>query len=135
MVSFPVFADAPDSGPAASYYYLGIPKNSARKLEAFQLISYLLSDEPQRNNSLNGLASVLNIPEIVDPFGKSHPFITGKNVQAYFRHPNEGTLGPDYNWEMQKWGSSVFYLDNGRLNDIVSYQRMKLEEIGVSSFE
>jgi ABC-type sugar transport system, periplasmic component len=131
MVSFPVFADAPDKGPAPSYYYLGIPRNSQRKKEALRLITYLLSEEPQTSNSMNGLASVLNDSEIAGRFGELHPFLSGKRVQAFLRYSKEGTLGPDYDWEMQKWGSSVYYLEEGILDNILTYRRQRLDNVGV----
>ncbi len=130
MVSFPVFADAPDKGPASSYYYLGIPKNSQRKKEALRLITHMLSEEPQTSNSMNGLASVLNDPEMAGRFGELNPFLSGKRVQAFFRNSKEGTLGPDYDWEMQKWGSTVYYLEEGILDNILTYRRQRLDNVG-----
>lgn len=133
MVSFPVFADALDTGPAPSYYYLGIPKNSRHKQEAFQMISYLLSKEPQMSNGLNGVASVLDDSEAVSRFGELNPFISDKQVQAYFRYPKEGSLGPEYDWEMQKWGSSVYDMEVGILDHILSYRRQRMESVGVKN--
>ena len=95
------------------------------------MISFLLSEEPQTSNSMNGLASVLNDPEVVNRFGESNPFISGKRVQAYFSYPREGTLGPEYDWEMQKWGASVYYLEEGIVNNILDYRRQRLENVGV----
>ncbi len=131
MVSFPVFADAPGTGPAPAYYYLGIPKNSTRKKEAFQLISYLLSDEPQINNSLNGLASVLNTPEVNSRFGEWTGYLSGKNIQAFFRHPKEGTLDPEYDWDMQSFSSTLFRKEAQLLlNDLLQYKQRQLDKVG-----
>ncbi|MBO9600819.1 MAG: extracellular solute-binding protein [Cohnella sp.] len=133
MVGFPAFAEAPDTGPAPSYYYLGIPKNSRHKREAFQMISYLLSNEPQMNNSSNGLASVSNVSEAAGRFGELHPFISGKRVQAYFGYPKEGSLGPDYDWEMQKWGSNLYGAGGEVLDNILGYRRQMLENVGMKN--
>ncbi|WP_027086731.1 extracellular solute-binding protein [Cohnella panacarvi] len=130
--SFPVLADAPGTGPAPSYYYLGIPKNSTRKTEAFQLISYLLSDEPQMDNSRNGLASALGKPEINSRFGESVAQLGGKNTQAFFRYSKEGTLDPEYDWDMQDFGV-IIYMKEAQplLNELLEYKRRQLEKVGV----
>jgi len=101
LVSFPVFADAPDTGPAPAYYYIGIPKNSLRKQEAFRLISHMLSDEVQLENSKNGLASVRGEPAFRDVFGERTYKALGKNVEAFFYHPKEADLGPGYSIHLQ----------------------------------
>ena len=131
MVSFPVFADAPGTGPAPAYYYLGIPKNSTRKKEAFQLVSYLLSDEPQMNNSRNGMASVLNSTTINSQFGEWTGYLGGKNVSAFFRYPKEGTLDPEYDWDMQSFFSSLFAKETQpSLNDFLQYKQKQLDKVG-----
>lgn len=101
MVSFPVFADAPDTGPAPAYYYVGIAKNSVRKQEAFRLISHLLTDDVQMENSRNGLVSVRSEPEFREVFAERTYGALGKNTPAFLYHPKEATLGPDYDHFLQ----------------------------------
>lgn len=109
MVSFPVFADAPDTGPAPAYYYVGIPENSPRKREAFRMISHLLSDEVQLENSRNGIVSVRSEPEFREVFAERTYKPLGKHVESLVYHPKEATLGPDYDIFMQygyyQWGA------------------------------
>jgi len=101
MVSFPVFADAPDTGPPPAYYYIGIPKNSPRKRESFRLISHLLSDEVQLENSKSGLASVRSEPVFREVFAERTYKALGKNVEAFFYHPEEADFGPHYDMYLQ----------------------------------
>lgn len=101
MVSFPVFPDAPDTGPAPAYYYVGIPKNSLHKQEAFRLISHLLSDEVQLENSKNGLASVRGDPAFREAFAERTYKASGKHVEAFLHHPKEADLGPHYDIYLQ----------------------------------
>ncbi len=95
------------------------------------MISFLLSEEPQKGNNLNGLACVLSDPQAVNGFGELNPFISGKRVQAFFRYPIEGTLGPEYDWEMHKWGSSIYELEDGVLDNILTYRLQRLKNVGV----
>ncbi|MBO9599663.1 MAG: extracellular solute-binding protein [Cohnella sp.] len=132
MVGFPVFADAPDTGPAPTYYYLGIPKNSHHKTEAFRMISFLLSEGPQTDNSRNGLASVLNDADIDSKFGELDYRLTGHHVQAFFAYPKEGSYDPEYDLNMQLVGKAVYWEDGKVLDEIMNYRRGKLEKVGVS---
>lgn len=129
MVSFPVHADYPGIGPAPAYYYLGIPKNSIRKDDAYELISYLLTDEVQRENSRHGLANVLNNEEMNHVFGELNPTIYNKRVQAYFYHPQQGTLDPEYDADMQWAGAWTYMAGGGTLNKIIDHRINQLGKV------
>lgn len=120
MVSYPVFPEATDTGPAPAYYYVGIPKNSTRKHDAYRMISSLLSDEAQLTLSRNGLASVRSEPEIEAQYGELTLRPLGKHTPALFYHRREGTLDPVYDLHMQYArllvGYSYFARDD-RLDD------------------
>lgn len=131
LVSFPVFADDPETGPAPSRYYLGIPKNSQRKSEAFQLILHLLSEEVQSENSRHGLASVLRNPAIHEAFGSQNPLIHNKNTQAFFHHPKEGTLDPAFNWLLHSDLPFTRLLEIGRIHDMNAALEQRLAKAGV----
>lgn len=143
MVSYPVFVEAPDTGPAPAYYYLGIPKNSVRKNEAFQMISHMLTDGPQLANSRNGLASVRNDAAFINRFGELNSQTNGKNVGAFYYHQKEGTLGPEFDLDIQTylnftnlWSKPEdLYIEwaHGELDNILDYRREKLEKLGVTS--
>jgi len=127
--SFPVFADAPDTGPAPAYYYLGIPKNSRRKHEAFQLIAHSLTDEVQLMNSRLGLASVLDDPETMRLFGERDSRLHGKHTAAFFHHREFGSLDPDYDWQFERINASGI-LNPERLTAVLDHRREKLETFG-----
>lgn len=131
MASFPVHADAPDTGPAPYYYYVGIAKHSNRKKEAFDMISHLVSYGPQLENSRKGVGSVLAESEMKTRFGELSPVLEGKHVQAFFYHEKAGTMDPAFDLEMQRW--SIYNLENGKLNEIMDYWRQRLAKIGAET--
>lgn len=101
IASFPVFADAPDTGPAPGTYYVGIPQNSLRKPEAFRLIARLLSDETQLNISRYGIISIRSEPMFREAYGEWALGSLGKRVSAFFHHPREARLDADYDHLLQ----------------------------------
>lgn len=129
MVSFPVHAEYPDIGPAPAYYYLGIPKNSIRKNDAYTLISAMLTDDIQRANSRYGLASVLQDEEINAVFGELDPLIHNKQRHAFFLHPHQGTLDPEYDADMQWAGAALYSISGGTLNKIIDYRINQLAKV------
>lgn len=131
MASFPVHADAPGTGPASYYYYLGIAKSSLRKNEAFEMIAHLVSKGPQLENSRKGIASILTDPEMKDRFGEAMPALAGKRVQAFFFHTKTGSMDPEFDTEMQRW--DVYDRDFGRLDEVLEFWRQKLAKIGVET--
>lgn len=90
MVSFPTFEDAPGIGPDFVGEVLSINPNSEHREEAFEVLSYLVSDEFQTWNSRLGNGSPLISPDVNDQFAAENSFYTDKNVRAFFlNHPAE----------------------------------------------
>ncbi|GMK38560.1 hypothetical protein PCCS19_16140 [Paenibacillus sp. CCS19] len=90
MVSFPTFEDKPGVGPDFAGEVLSVNPNSEHREEAFEVLSYLISDEFQTWNSRIGNGSPLVNPNIHAQFGVENSFYTGKNVRAFFlNHPAE----------------------------------------------
>lgn len=131
LVSYPVFDDYPDTGPYPAYYYLGIPKNSHKKREAFQLIAHMLTDEVQVANSRLGLASVLSDPFWIESFGEELNTLHGKRVRSYFYHPREGSLDVDFDWQLHRGTNGLIMVDVDWMKDYLDYRRDKLEKVGV----
>lgn len=133
FVSFPVHADLPRTGPAPDYYYLGIPKTSARKDDAFRLLQTMLEEEAQRENSRRAVASVWRDPAVNDRFGELDSTLAGRDTSPFFHHPEEGVQDPDYDLDMQFQGSDMYW-PGGSSNypDLMDYRREQLEKIGVS---
>jgi len=127
LAAFPVHADAPRTGSAPAYYYLGIPKNSLRKQDAFRIISHMLEDGPQLENGLNGMAGVRRDPAMIERFGERLATLQGKRVQVFFYHPEEGSPDPSYDADMEKWGDAVLDVEFGILDKILDFRQKKLE--------
>jgi multiple sugar transport system substrate-binding protein len=59
---------------------------SKHKQEAFAVIQYLTtSKEVQNLMSLEGKIPALNVSDVAQNYGKSVPFLQGKNVQSLFK--------------------------------------------------
>jgi len=133
FVSFPVHADRPRTGPAPAYYYLGIPKTSMRKEEAYRLIRTMLEEEAQRENSRRAVASVWRDPAVNDRFGELDSSLSGRDTSPFFHHPEQGMLDPEYDLDMQYIGTDTYW-PGGSPNffDLMEYRRQQLEKVGVS---
>jgi multiple sugar transport system substrate-binding protein len=84
MVAAPTFADQKgvgfQMGPRSFY----ISSTSNAKDQAFQVISYLLSDEIQVNSSKLGQMTSLKSEEVHKTFGLDIPALKGKNTMAVY---------------------------------------------------
>lgn len=136
FVSFPVHADHPRTGPAPAYYYLGIPKTSQRKEEAYRLIRTMLEEEAQRENSRRAVASVWKDPAVNDRFGELDSSLAGRDTSPFFYHPEQGMLDPEYDLDMQFVGTETYW-PGGSITffELMEYRREQLENIGVSPDE
>jgi len=117
LAAFPVHADAPRTGSAPAYYYLGIPKNSLRKQDAFRIISHMLEDGPQLENGLNGMAGVRRDPAMIERFGERLATLQGKRVRGVLlptRKKARRTRPTDA--DMEKWGDAVLDVEFGILD-------------------
>ncbi|MBO9597206.1 MAG: hypothetical protein J7559_05185, partial [Cohnella sp.] len=57
--------------------------------------------------------------------------LSGKNSQTFFRYSKEGSLDPEYDWDMQNFGVIV-YLNEAQplLNDLLQYKQRQLDKVG-----
>ncbi len=86
MASVPVFPEAPDKGPGSRSQVLMITATSPHKEEAFDVISYLVSEEVQLNNARNGKASALNDAKMAENFAANLAIARDKNIAAFFKN-------------------------------------------------
>ncbi|MBD3920929.1 extracellular solute-binding protein [Paenibacillus sp. PR3] len=86
MVSFPTFEDKPGIGPDFVGEVLSVNPNSEHREEAFEVLSYLVSDEFQTWNARLGNGSPLADPAINAQFAVDNLFYSGKNVRAFFHN-------------------------------------------------
>lgn len=83
VASFPVFPEKPEIGPQPYPTYFYITKMSKHKDAAFEVISYLTSDEFQRHLARNGLFPALENRSAMEEFGQNIPFLKNKNMNGY----------------------------------------------------
>ncbi|OPX44979.1 multiple sugar-binding protein precursor [Ruminiclostridium hungatei] len=81
----PTFKEAPGKGPEYSIHTWYITSQSKYKDEAFQVISYILSDEVQRILARNGRVPAIVNPELEKEYGADLPALQGLNVQNVFK--------------------------------------------------
>ncbi|CAG7625709.1 ABC transporter substrate-binding protein [Paenibacillus allorhizosphaerae] len=83
FASYPVMADKPGIGAQAYPINFYITSQSEHKEQAFEVISYLTSEEFQSRNVKQGrFITALNDKSIRASFGKENPLYQGKNVKA-----------------------------------------------------
>lgn len=97
MVQFPLFKDKPDSGPQSYPNYFYITNTSKHRDAAFQVLSYVTSDEFQEWQGKTGTPSILkDQSKISSSFGSEEPLYKGKNIKsmlpAKFADPTMKTL-------------------------------------------
>lgn len=84
LASFPVFKDKPDTGPQAYPTYFYVTSMSAHKDQAFEVISYLTTEEYQSQQIKDGkFLTSLNKKAVRQLFGQNNPMYKGKNVKAF----------------------------------------------------
>ncbi|CAG7651728.1 ABC transporter substrate-binding protein [Paenibacillus allorhizosphaerae] len=86
VVSMPTYADKPKTADQASPWMYSIMSTSKQKEAAFEVLSYLLSDEFLLNESKRGVRTPTTNEQIKKAFGSDSPFFKGKNVGAYYYH-------------------------------------------------
>lgn len=83
FVTYPVFKEMPDVGPQPYPIYAYPTKISEHKDAAFQVVSYLASDEFQMEASKKGsFVPASKNPEVLKVFAQDNPVYQGKNVAA-----------------------------------------------------
>ncbi|MDF2713096.1 MAG: extracellular solute-binding protein family 1 [Paenibacillus sp.] len=87
IVSVPYMEGAPKLMPIRGPSYWSITQQSKHKDEAFQVITAMLSDETQMNDSRNGMPTTLNNKAVQDALGKDHPDLKTRNMNAVNFYP------------------------------------------------
>jgi ABC-type glycerol-3-phosphate transport system substrate-binding protein len=83
LASFPTMKDLPGVGPQPYPIYYYVTSTSEHKEDAFDVISYLTTEEYQTQQSkLGKFLTVLNKKEIRQVFGQDNPLFKGKNIKA-----------------------------------------------------
>jgi len=83
FAAYPVMADKPEIGAQAYPINFYVTSQSEHKEQAFEVISYLTSEEFQSMNVKQGrFLTALNDKTIRASFGKENPLYQGKNVKA-----------------------------------------------------
>ncbi|CAG7653695.1 ABC transporter substrate-binding protein [Paenibacillus allorhizosphaerae] len=78
----PTFSDKKGIGPQNYPTFFYITKMAKDKDQAFEVISYLTSEEMQTHLARKGLIPVLNNSKLLSEIGKDASFLTGKQVSA-----------------------------------------------------
>lgn len=91
IVSYPVYEERVGPNLYTSLM-LSISPTCPEKELAFEIISYLVSDEFQKENARNGILTSLTKKEVQTHFGENVPFYQNKNTQAlFYNHPTAPT--------------------------------------------
>lgn len=89
LATFPVYADKPKVGPSSLPDYAFLTSKSKNRDAAFQVLSYLTSDEFQEYsaNVTAAIPPIHNPEKAMKSFGGSIPGIEGKNIKAIIANP------------------------------------------------
>ena len=85
LASFPHFAGKENAGSQMNAPYYAIPPASQNKDAAFQVISYLMSDEVAIELARQGRIPILKSETVRKEFGKGIPGLENKNLAAFFK--------------------------------------------------
>lgn len=83
IVALPSFSGHPGEGSPSYPTYFGITKTSKNKKAAMEVLSFMVSDEFQKELSRKGIMPVLKQDDVVRTFGEESPF-KHKNLKAVF---------------------------------------------------
>jgi multiple sugar transport system substrate-binding protein len=100
VTTLPVFSEKPRTNSEA-FSTISVSSTSKNKEAAFQLVSYLLTEEMQTLFSRTGLASVLNDKKINEQFGLESPYLKDKNRLAFVKlEPAVSSLTTSYDLDV-----------------------------------
>lgn len=88
VVSMPTFAEMPNIADQPSPWMYSILSTSQKKDAAFEVLSYLLSDEFLMHESKRGVRTPSTNEQIQEAFGSDSLLLGGKNVGAYYYYPS-----------------------------------------------
>ncbi|UQZ85454.1 maltose ABC transporter periplasmic protein [Paenibacillus konkukensis] len=106
MAQMPSFKEAPGVSMAVDSHNLYVTSSSPNKEAAFQVIKYLLSEEPQLQLVKNGFLTSSTDQEINKHFGEDMPVFKGKNLKPVFEstpapkgalHKYDSIVSSEYN--------------------------------------
>jgi multiple sugar transport system substrate-binding protein len=80
----PFFNDLPNTRYQANVFSMYISKQSTKKDQAFNVMTYLLSEEMQVELSKEGIIGPLQTQAVKEAFGKNLPQMKGKNIESIF---------------------------------------------------
>lgn len=83
VASYPVLDEKPNVGPQPYPTYFYITELSEHKEEAFEVISYLTSDEFQQHLAQNGLFPALDDRKMMEYFGENISYLQDKNLNGF----------------------------------------------------
>lgn len=127
IAAYPVWEGYEGLNPVPNAGGYAITEPSEHKEIALEIITYLLSDEYQMENSKKGGASVLVNPEIQEAFGSENEKLAGKNTQALFF--NDYATGPEKKARYGDgvlWTAPVEFVKSGK--DINEFLRILQEQ-------
>lgn len=85
VVSFPDFAGKKGAGTQMNAPYFAITPMSKHKDEAFQFVSFLVSEEAQTSLSAKGNVPVIRSEKVAQAFGTMFPELKGRNLQSFMK--------------------------------------------------
>jgi multiple sugar transport system substrate-binding protein len=88
IVSLPSLKERPNMGLKPATLALFIAQTSKYKDEAFQVVSYLVSEEVQMMLSKQGVGTPLATSTVKKAFGQDLPEMKGKNTGAFYFYPD-----------------------------------------------
>lgn len=106
MVQIPSLKEAPGVAMAVDSHNLHVTSSSKNKEAAFQVILFLLSEQPQLELVKNGFLTSSNNSEINKHFGEAMPVFQGKNLNPVFNskpapkgvmHKYDSIVSSEYN--------------------------------------
>jgi multiple sugar transport system substrate-binding protein len=134
MAPHPVWKEYPTKAPIPQTdSIVAITSVSKNKDAAFDVLTYMFSDEFQMKMSKSGDVSVLTDKKIQQAFASDIPDLKGKNLQAYFvLTPQEYAKNYDPLDKLYSYnstGASLMSKDiNTVLREAAEKHRMKIEE-------
>ncbi|MFK7691685.1 ABC transporter substrate-binding protein [Paenibacillus sp. HJGM_3] len=83
VFAYPEYKEMPGVGPQTYPTYFYVTKTSKAKDQAFQVISYLTSDEVQKHISHNGMFPTLKSRDALNEYGKDIDYLKNRNIQGF----------------------------------------------------
>lgn len=85
LVSYPNFPESIGQGMPLDVHSIILSATSKHKEQAFEVMSYVLSEENQLAASRDGRISALTATVLQEQYGQELPFLEGKNISAVFK--------------------------------------------------